>query len=133
MDIKDLSQLYYLNREIEKKSEDLKQLQALRWGHSATVTGMPKTRDRKSHIEQIEADIEDLTEIIKAKQIECIHERNRLARFINSIPDSEVRMIFEYRFADCLSWDRVAASMGEGHTAEQVRQVCSRYIRQQKS
>ena len=40
-------------------------------------------------------------------------------------------MIFELRFADCLPWERVAERMGEGHTSERVRQVCSRYLRQQ--
>ena len=86
----------------------------------------------KSKVEQLAAEIVDLKAIIHAKRIECIHEKNRLERYIASISDSEIRMIFEFRFADCLTWDQVAERMGEGNTAERVRQVCSRYVRQQQ-
>ena len=130
MNLKELSQLYYLKREIDKKSDDIKELQARKWGHSTKISGMPKTKDNESQLERIEVEIEDLMAIIGAKQIELIHERNRLERYIADIPDSETRMIFEYRFVDCKSWDDVAACMGEGNTAERVRQVCSRYLRQ---
>ena len=79
------------------------------------------------------ADIVDLQAIIHAKQIQCIHERARLERYIQTIPDSVTRKIFELRFVDGERWDSVAARIGKGSTAEQVRQACSRYIRQQES
>ena len=133
MTIKELSQLYYLNREIEDCQKRLKELELQRGVGAVVIDDMPHSKGpAKSRVEQLAAEIADLKAIIHAKQIECIHERNRLERYIASIPDSEIRMIFEFRFADCLPWEQVAACIGEGNTAERVRQVCSRYIRQQQ-
>lgn len=130
MTIKELSQLYYLNREIEDCQKKLEELEAQRGVGPIILDDMPHGKGpAKSRVEQLAAEIVDLKAIIHAKQIECIHERNRLERYIASIPDSEIRMIFEFRFADCLPWEQVAACIGEGNTSERVRQVCSRYIR----
>lgn len=130
MTTKELSQLYYLNREIENCQRKLEELEYQRGCSPVIIDDMPHGKGpAKSRVEQLAAEIVDLKAIIHAKQIECIHERNRLERYIASIPDSEIRMIFEFRFADCLPWEQVAACIGEGNTAERVRQVCSRYIR----
>lgn len=130
MTTKELSQLYYLNREIENCQRKLEELEYQRGCSPVILDDMPHGKGpAKSRVEQLAAEIVDLKAIIHAKQIECIHERNRLERYIASIPDSEIRMIFEFRFADCLPWEQVAACIGEGNTAERVRQVCSRYIR----
>ena len=133
MTIKELSQLYYLNREIEDCQKKLEELESQRGVSAVVIDDMPHGKGpAKSRVEQLAAEIVDLKAIIHAKQIECIHERNRLERYIAEIPDSLTRQIFEYRFADCLPWEQVAACIGEGNTAERVRQVCSRYIRQQQ-
>lgn len=132
MTIKELSQLYYLNREIELCQRQLAELEQQRGVSALNMDGMPHAKGmKKSQVEQLAAEIVDLKAIIHAKQIECLHERNRLERYIAGIPDSDTRVIFELRFANCLPWEQVAASIGEGNTAERVRQVCSRYIRQQ--
>lgn len=133
MTLRELSQLYYLKREIDDCKKRLEELELLRCGSSVIVDDMPHGKGpAKSKVEQLAAEIVDLKAIIHAKRIECIHEKNRLERYIASISDSEIRMIFEFRFADCLTWDQVAERMGEGNTAERVRQVCSRYVRQQQ-
>lgn len=133
MTIKELSQLYYLNREIEHCQEQLEELEYQRGCAPVILDDMPHGKGTvHSRVEQLAAEIVDLKAIIHAKQIECIHERNRLERYIASIPDSETRLIFELRFANCLSWEQVAANIGEGNTSERVRQVCSRYIRTQE-
>lgn len=132
MTFKELSQLYYLNLEIEDCENKLKELESQRGISAVVMDGMPHTKGMpKSTVEQLAAEIVDLKAIIHAKRIECIHERSRLERYIASIPDSEIRTIFEFRFVDCLPWKKVADRIGEGNTADRVRQVCSRYIRQQ--
>ena len=131
MTVKELSQLYYLGKEIELCQKQLAELEAQRGISAINMDGMPHTKGMtKSQIEQLAAEIVDLKAIIHAKQIECIHERNRLERYIADIPDSEIRNIFTYRFVNRLSWDDVATCMGPGNTPERVRQVCSRYTRQ---
>ena len=75
------------------------------------------------------AEIVDLQAIIAARQIQCIHERARLERWISSIPDSFTRQIFAYRFIEGYSWVRVARIIG-GNTPASVKQRCYRYLKE---
>lgn len=129
MTVNELSQLYYLNREIER---DIKQLEELEW---SAVPGSPMISDmpagphsNDSKVEGLAAEITDLKAIIAAKQIQCIHERQRLERCIATIPDSLTRSIFELRFANGLPWRQVAASLGGGNTTDGVKKRCYRYL-----
>lgn len=127
---KELSQLYYLNREIENCQRKLEELEYQRGCRPVILDDMPHGKGpAKSRVEQLAAEIVDLKAIIHAKQIECIHERNRLERYIADIPDSITRQIFEYRFADCLPWEQVAACMGGENSGESVRKRCNRYLK----
>lgn len=128
MTLKELSQLYYLNREIEIDQE---RLEALRVRASApgspSYDGMPKSPSFDNRLERLCAEIIDLEAIISAKVIQCVHERNRLERYIADIPDSFIRQIFQLRFVNGLNWQQVAASIGN-NTADSVRMACNRYI-----
>lgn len=132
MTTKELSQLYYLNREIEDCRKKLKELEMQRGIGALNMDGMPHAKGMtKSQVEQLAAEIVDLKAIIHAKQIECIHEKSRLERYIADIPDSLTRQIFQYRFADCLTWDQVADNCGGDNTGDSVRMRCYRYMRDQ--
>lgn len=131
MTVKELSQLYYLNREIEDCQRKLEELEMQRGIGSPDMDGMPHAKGvKESQVEQLAAEIVDLKAIIHAKRIECIHERNRLERLIISIPDSLVRQIFEYRFADCMGWAEVARRVGGATVMDEstVRKICYRYL-----
>jgi len=129
MTLKELSQLYYLNREIEMDRRRLEELRAKVEGPSAPrLTGMPRSTDVESKLERHVADIVDLSAIIAAKQQQCIHERNRLERYISDIDDSLTRMIFTLRFINGLSWMQVAAHIGGGNTEEGIKKTCYRFL-----
>ena len=125
---KELSQLYYLNREIERDKERLDRLRMLASSPSGpNLTGMPSGSSFDNRLERLCAEIIDLEAIISAKVIQCVHERNRLERYIADIPDSFIRQIFQLRFVNGLNWQQVAASIGN-NTADSVRMACNRYI-----
>ena len=129
MTVKELSQIYYLKREIADCKKKLKELELQRDGSSVIIDDMPHGKGpAKSKVEQLAADIVDIKAIIHAKQIECIHERSRVERFIAGIPDSLTRLIFSARFVDCLSWDDVADFVGGSNTGDSVRMRCYRYM-----
>lgn len=133
MTLKELSQLYYLNREIEMDKE---RLDALRARASAPVSpnydGMPKSPSFENRLERYIAEIVDLEAIIQAKITQCLHERNRLERYIAEIPDSLTRQIFQLRFINGLSWLQVAYSIGGNNTEQSVKMICYRYIKNSK-
>lgn len=129
MTVKELSQLYYLNREIEGDQKRLAELEELaKSPASAKLTGMPRAPGVGDPTGRYAAEIVDLQAIICAKQIQCIHERTRLERYIADIPDSETRWIFTLRFVNGLPWGQVAASLGAGNSPDRVKKVCYRYL-----
>ena len=131
MTLKELSQLYWLNREIEQDKKRLEELRAQSSISAAKLTGMPRSGAVEgSSIDRYIAEIVDLEAIISAKLIQCLHERNRLERYIADIPDSLTRQIFTLRFINGLSWLQVAYSVG-GNTESSVRMLCTRYIEQE--
>lgn len=129
MTMKEMSQFHYLNREIEFDQARLKQLRAKLLGISSpNYDGMPKSPGCGNQLERNIAEIVDLEAIIQAKITQCLHERNRLERYIAEIPDSLTRQIFKLRFVDGKTWLQVAVGVGGGNTEESVRKVCTRYI-----
>lgn len=128
MNLKDLSQLYYLNREIEADMERLARLKAKTLPGIQILTGMPKAPGTADKTAQYAAEISDLRGIIEAKQRQCIYERSRLERYIADIPDSLTRQIFTLRFVNGLRWDQVAACIGGGNTADSCRMAVRRYL-----
>jgi len=128
MTLKELSQLYYLNREIEM---DLRRLHALEMRAvpgAQAITGLPHGNGVTDIVGDCAADIADLRGIIEAKQRQCLYERNRLERYLASIPDSLLRQIFTYRFVNGLPWGQVAACIGGGNTGDGCRMAVKRYL-----
>lgn len=130
MTLKELSQLYYLNREIERDQEQLEQLRArVSAPGSPNYDGMPKSPSFENRLERYIAEMVDLEAIIQAKITQCLHERNRLERYIAEIPDSLTRQIFQLRFINGLTWVQIAFSVGGGNTEGSVKMICYRYIK----
>lgn len=131
MTLKELSQLYYLDKEIELDREQLAELRAdLLCPRSPDYDGMPRNPNPENALERCVAEIVDLEDVIRAKIEQRIYERARLERYISDIPDSLTRQIFTLRFIEGLTWEDVAAKAGGNNTAKNCSNICYRYIRQ---
>lgn len=128
MTIKELSQLYYLNREIEMDQRRIRELEARVQPGAQAITGMPSGSGVVDKTGEYTAEIADLSGIIEAKHQQCLYERNRLERYITGIEDSLLRQIFTYRFINGLPWRQVAACIGGGNTPDGCRMVVKRYL-----
>lgn len=129
MTVKELSQIYYLNREIERDLKRLHELKMLELKTTARYSDMPKG---KSMIHDIMAEkvatIVDLEEMLEFKKLKRVYEEKRLMHFIESIDDCFLRLIFKLRFIDCKKWDTIACYVGGGNTSDTVRNGCYRYL-----
>lgn len=158
MTVKELSKLYWLNREVEANQRqaaeleaeikrDKEQLDGMRKSldglASPKLDGMPHGSDVSSpventveHIMMLEAALTrkhdalvNLQARITTRQTLAILERDKLERYIGTIDDPYMRMVFTYRFVNGLPWQQVAASVGREETWESVKRVCYRFIR----
>ena len=127
MTLKELSQLYYIDKEIELDRERLAELRAnLLCPRSPNYDGMPKNPNPDPAMERCIAKIADLEAIIQAKIEQRIYERNRLERYISDIPDSLTRQIFTLRFVEGMRWEEVADKIGS--SSYSVKHICYRFI-----
>jgi hypothetical protein len=127
---RELSQLYYLNREIERDKLRLQELRSAAEGTTTTLTGMPKGSMTSDKIARYAVEIAELEQVISLNIQRCWYEYNRLNRFIEEVSDSEIRQILSFRFVNGLSWQQVAANMGQYYTADMARMMANRFIQQ---
>ena len=128
MTLQELSQLYWLNREIELDVRRLRELQERALPGSQVIAGMPHALGVTDRVGEYAAEIADLQGIISAKYQQCLYERSRLERYISGIDDSLLRQIFTYRFINGLPWRQVAACIGGGNTEDGCRKAVKRYL-----
>lgn len=129
MTLSELSQLYYLQREIEADRQRLADMRAKAQSVSASkITGMPRSGSHGG-LDAAAVAIADLDLLIQEKLARCLTEQYRLEEYIASIPDSLTRQIFVLRFVKGYSWQKVAWGVGGYNTEDSVKKTCYRYIR----
>lgn len=127
MNIKELSQLYYLNREIEQDKRKLRELESLATNTSINISGLPHIGG-KADKTALACDISDIKIAIEAKIQLSVVEYNRLKRYIADVDDSLIRQIISLRFIDGLKWRDVAQQIGGGNSEDTLRMLLKRYL-----
>ena len=125
---RELSQLYYLSREIERDKRRLKELEALAEGTTQHLTGMPIAPGFGDKTARYAIEIMELKEIIECNLRRYMIEYNRLMRFISEVKDSQMRQILTLRYVNGMTWREVAQSIGGGNTEDGVKQAAHRFI-----
>ncbi len=131
MTIKELSQYRWLVREIEMTKRRLVNLERSAAGPSSPdLSGEPHgTGYVNNKIERQALAIVSLYEKIDRQKDRLIEERIKLETYISTIPDSQTRQIFVYRFVEGYSWTKVATRIGGNNTADGMRKRVARYVR----
>lgn len=125
---KELSQLYYLNKEITAEKQRLAELEALATNTSSKISGLPHINSISDKT-AIAAQIADIKIALEAKIQRSIVEYKKLSLYITTINDSLMRQILTYRFIDGLSWVAVALKCGGGNTASGCQMAFSRFLK----
>ena len=124
---KELSQLYYLKREIRNDEQRLMELEAAATSITQNISGMPGS-GRKSDKTASGAEIADLKRIIRSKNEMCIAHYNRIMRYVASIDDSLIRQVITYRHVDMMKWRDIAQKIGGGNSEDGIRMAYKRYL-----
>lgn len=130
MTIQELYQLRDLRREIQMDAERLAVLEARATRITQTVNGVQSGGGDGKKLERDVAAIADMRTMIEQKRERCREMLIGLELYIQTIEDSLTRQIFVMRFEEGKSWRRIAIETR--NSEENVRQICSRYIRENK-
>ena len=125
---KELSQLYYLSREIEQDRKRLEELEAAAQGSTQQITGMPRAAGFGDKVGKYAAEIADRKGMIEQKVQRSWHEQKRLNRYIASVEDSQMRQILTLRYINHMTWQQVASAMGNYNTADNLRMQHNKFL-----
>lgn len=126
---KELSQLYYLNKEIKQQKQRLKELEAAATDCTAQITGMPHGNEVGDKVGKYAAEIADLKNLIELNIQKCWYEMNRLNRYIDSVEDSQMRQILTLRYINLYSWGEIEIAIGGNNNSESLRKRLERFIK----
>lgn len=126
---KELSQLYYLRKEIKEQQRRLSELEALATNCTAKITGIPNGNGVSDKVANYAAQIADLKGLLDLNLKKCFYELNRLDRFISSVKDSEMRIILTLRYSQGLTWQQVAQNMGVLGDGSTERKKHNRFLK----
>lgn len=129
MTVREMSQLYYLNREIDQLKRQLEELECLAEGTTQVITGMPHGSGTSDKVGRYAVRIADLRSMIDNRKARCWDELNRLNAYIDGVEDSLTRQILSLRYVNGLNWQQVADCVGGGNTEYNVKNICYRYLK----
>lgn len=117
MDKETLENYRYLKKEIRQLERRINRLHTpLSDRVTASNTEFPY-QPIHVRIEGVDIKKQALEEILRKRLAACLDETIRIEDFISSIEDSRTRMIFQRRYVDGWSWQKISISMGSGSEA----------------
>ena len=128
MTTEQLDQIYYLTKEKqmwEDRLRELPDITAVRYDSiGVSNSGI------SSPLQQIAEQREKIREIISAKLAEISFVEREILEYICSIDDSLMRQIMTHMHIELKSWLQVANTIGGNNTADSVRMMHDRYLKE---
>lgn len=126
-----LGQLRHLRAEAELLAGRILELEDAAMGGVQHITGMPRGSGTGDKVGRMAAMIADLRTQLDERRRECLDELMRLYGFIEGIEDSLTRQVMIYRYVDGMTWQKIAAELGE--TDEQYpRRLHNKFLKNAK-
>lgn len=126
---KELSQIYYLNNEIDMWRKELNRLETMSLIPSQEITGMPFVpggkSDKTGNLASKKADIKTTIEELNAQIIE---EQVKILGYIKTIDDSLMRQIIYHRCVLCMKWGQVARHIPGDNSPDGLRKMLDRFL-----
>ena len=127
MTSKQLDQVFNLTREkreLEKMLLEIPDITAVRYDSiGASNSGI------SSPVQKIAEQREKIRELISMKLAEISVAEREILDYIFSINDSQIRRIMRLRHIELKSWLQVANAIGGNNTADSVRMMHDRYLK----
>ena len=128
MTSKQLDQVFNLTREkreLEKMLLEIPDITAVRYDSiGVSNSGI------SSPVQKIAEQREKIRELISMKLAEISVAEREILEYIFSINDSQIRRIMRLRHIELKSWLQVANTIGGNNTADSVRMMHDRYLKE---
>lgn len=130
MTSKQLDQVFNLTREkreLEKMLLEIPDITAVRYDSiGVSNSGI------SSPVQKIAEQREKIRELISMKLAEISVAEREILEYIFSINDSQIRRIMRLRHIELKSWLQVANAIGGNNTADSVRMMHDRYLKEHR-
>lgn len=103
----ELNELYWLNKEIEDLNNRLKELDNIPISSSKTSNQIKSKNGNNSIVERLALKKIELQNKIYENMILILTEKQKIEKFIETIPDSQIRTIIRLRNIDLMSWENI--------------------------
>lgn len=126
-----LMQYLVLRKEIDDLSEKIKKAK------DTTVTDIVKASNPEFPYQEIHKEIQGISyskhkkklyKVLKSRLIQAKKAKVEIEEYISSIDDSYVRYIFEKRYIDGWSWQKISRELGSSNESY-ARMIHNRYLK----
>lgn len=130
---KQLSQIFYLEKEQKMWEEKLREIEAESLIKGQVLSGMPfaNTNETSDKVMEYAIRKQAIIGIIDDIKIKIAKQKEEIYSYIVLIEDSLLRQIVTYRCVSCMTWEQVAMQIGGGNTSDSVRKTYERSIPKQ--
>lgn len=112
MNIRDLSQYYYISKNIEKRKQRLDELNSSVISSSKiSEMKVDGSAPRSDPTSKIASQIAELKALIEKDYIRLYDEEIKIYNYINKISSEEIKYIVIARFIDFKTWDDIAQEL----------------------
>jgi len=124
----ELSQIYYLDKELRRWQKLLKEEQTGSEIKPQQLTGLPSGSGTSDTTANKAVKTSNMEQIINGIVANIQIQKERIMTYIISIDDSFIRQIMLNRHVELMSWCKVANEIGGGNTADSVRMAHERFL-----
>lgn len=128
MTAKELSGIFYINKEIQSLQLELAELKQKNFYKPNIITDMPHGGDAKEQNLEYVNDVMLLEDLINYALRKLQHERKKIEDVINLVEDPELRLIMRLRAVNNLKWEDIGQELNMSR-----RTVCRRFFEYFKS
>lgn len=113
MTIEEASQIYYINLEIKTLQLELARLEESRtYYRPITISDMPKGGEHIDLTDEYLVRRQEIQDMLNYSLLKLQYERKRFETFLESVEDSETRLILRLRCVNNMSWEEIGAEIG---------------------
>ena len=128
----ELSQIFYLNKELQMWQREKERLEARIGASSQPMNGMPHGYGVGDPTGNLAQELAQCHLMISRICVEIQIQRNKIIKYIEEVEDSLLRQILFYRCISCMSWHEVAREIGGNHTDKSTRQAFFRHFKKER-